>query len=180
MGTRQMDFTNRDKVLFAITAWVIGTISSLPPILATSARAAEPKPMVMFVQIADELRVDTTAQTLRLVKVGKQTIYFADRPKRIAGHIRMLDYLKEWKSKAGADNFQNDPPNATISVFEAGKAANTLAVVTISNPKVEGADLVYNYRIIEGILPARGGATSVFIDWIEFSPGNGSGLIPWD
>ena len=105
---------------------------------------------------------------------------FADRPERIAGHIRMVDYLKEWTSKAGSDNFHNNPPNATVSVFEPGNATNTLAVVTISNPKVEGADLVYNYGIIGGTLPAAGGATSLFIDWIGIDRGNGSGLIPWD
>ena len=78
----------------------------------------------------------------------------------------MVDYLNEWTSKAGADNFHNDPPYATVSVFEPGKATDTVAVVTITNPKVDGADLTYNYRIIGGTLPAAGGATSLFIDWI--------------
>jgi len=111
-------------------------------------------------------------------RLGRQP--FADRPERIAGHIKMVDYLNEWTSKAGADNFHNDPPNATVSVFEPGKATDTVAVVTITNPKVDGADLTYNYRIIGGTLPAAGGATSLFIDWIGLSRGNGGGLIPWD
>jgi len=67
-----------------------------------------------------------------------------------------------------------------VTHFASDKATNALAVVTISNPKVEGADLVYNYRIIGGALPPSGGATSLFIDWIGLSPGNGAGLIPWD
>jgi hypothetical protein len=162
----------------AAAAVVTAVASSLPVVLAEGQSAA--KPMLMFVQIADDLKVDPAAQTLRLVKVGQQTIYFADRPERIAGHVKMADYLTEWTLKAGSDNFHNNPPNATLSVFEPGQPADTVAVVTISNPKVEGADLVYNYKIIEGNLPTSGGATSLFIDWIGVSAGFGYRDIPWD
>src|SRR5271166_317325 len=69
--------------------------------MAGSASAEEPKPMLMFVQIANDVRVDSASQTLRLVNVGQQTLYFADRPERIAGHLKMTDFLAEWTSKAG-------------------------------------------------------------------------------
>jgi hypothetical protein len=59
-----------------------------------------------------------------------------------------------------------DPPNAALSVYEPGKANNTLVVVKITNPVVDGADLIYSYKIIQGTMPASGGATSLFIDWI--------------
>ena len=72
--------------------------------------------------------------------------------------------MAEWTSKAGADNFANDPPNATLSVYEPGQPNNSVAVVEISNPKVEGSDLVYTYKLIEGTMPKNGGATSLFID----------------
>jgi len=62
-----------------------------------------------------------------------------------------------------------------LSVFEPGKPNDILAVVKISNPKVEGPDLVYNYKLIEGTLPAMGGATSLFIDWIGRDGGAGLG-----
>ncbi len=142
----------------AISAAALGTVAGLGLSLgfAGTARADEPKPMLMFVQIADDLKIDAAARTLRLVKVGQQTLYFADRPERIAGHVKMADFLMEWTSKAGPDNFHNDPPNATLSVFEPGHPGNSLAVVTISNPQVEGADLVCNYKLIEGTLPAAG------------------------
>ena len=120
----------------------------------------------MFVQSAEDLKVDPAASTFRLVKVNQQTLYFSDRPVRIAGHIKMADYLKEWTAKAGKDNFAADPPNATLSVYEPGQPENTLVVVKITNPKVDGADLVYTYKIIDGKMPAGGGATTLFIDWI--------------
>lgn len=152
---------------------------TLPLILAsvapTFAAAEEAKPQLMFVQTADKVEVDTAAQTLRLVDVGPQTLYFADRPERIAGHIKMDAFMEEWTSKAGADNFGEDPPNATLSVYEPGNDNNTITVVEISNPKVEGSDLVYTYKVIEGTLPAGGEATSLFIDWIGVGGGVGFG-----
>jgi len=137
------------------------------------ARAADqPKVQLMFVQTADDFRAD--AKTLRLVNVGKQTLYFSDRPVRIAGHIAMPDYFKEWTAAAGADNFSKDPPNATLSVYEPGMKENALTVVEISHPVVDGNDLVYNYKLIEGKMPKAGGAAALFIDWI--GPGGGVGV----
>ena len=46
----------------------------------------------------------------------------------------------------------------------------------ISNPKVDGSDLVYSYKLIGGALPAGGGATSLFIDWIGVGGGVGFGF----
>jgi len=105
----------------------------------------------MFVQTADDFKAD--GQTLRLVNVGRQTLYFSDRPVRIAGHLTMPAYLDEWKAGAGPDNFASDPPNATLSVYESGSHDNTLAVVEISQPVIEGNDLVYSYKLIEGTMP---------------------------
>jgi hypothetical protein len=96
----------------------------------------------MFVQIADDVKVDMAAKTFRLVNVNQQTLYFTDRPIRIAGHIKMADYLKEWTAKAGKDNFGADPPNAVLSIYESGQADNTTAVVEITHPKIDGADLI--------------------------------------
>jgi hypothetical protein len=129
----------------------------------------------MFVQVAEDLKVDPAAKTLRLVRVSQQTLYFSDRPARIAGHFKMADYLKEWTAKAGQDNFGANPPNATLSVYEPGQRDNTLAVVEITQPRIEGADLVYNYKLIDGKLPAGGGPTSLFIDWIGVGGGVGVG-----
>jgi hypothetical protein len=138
------------------------------------ARAAESKVQLMFVQTADDLRAD--GKTLRLVNVGRQTLFFSDRPVRLAGHLTMPAYLDEWKKGASANNFAADPPNATLSVFEPGHDENTLAVVEISQPVVDGNDLVYSYKLIEGKMPKAGGATALFIDWIGVGGGVGPGF----
>jgi OmpA family len=128
---------------------------------------------LMYVQSAEDLRVDAAKSTLRLVKVNPQTLYFSDRPQRIAGNIKMSDYLKTWKE--GRDNFGADPPNATLSIYEPGRTEPTLVVVTRKKPNVDGADLLYTYKIVEGTMPAGGGTTSVFIDWYGVGGGVGPG-----
>jgi hypothetical protein len=142
---------------------------------STTSTASSGAPQLMFVHSAEDLQVDPAAGTFRLVKVSQQTLYFSDRPQRLAGHLTMADYLKEWTSAAGKDNFGADPPNAALSVYEPGQADNTLVVIKITNPVVDGADLIYSYKIIKGTMPARGGATSLFIDWIGVGGGVGRG-----
>jgi hypothetical protein len=151
-----------------------GAALSLVACATTTKTSSEAQ--LMFVQIAEDLKVDAAAKTLRLVKVNQQTLYFSDRPVRIAGHLKMADYLKEWTAKAGKDNFSADPPNAALSVYEPGQADNTLVIVKITNPVVEGADLIYSYSLIDGTMPASGGATSLFIDAIGAGGGVGAGF----
>ncbi len=137
-------------------------------------RAEEEKVQLMFVQTAEDLKADD--KTLRLVNVGQQTLYFSDRPVRIAGHMKMPAYMDEWKAGAGANDFASDPPNATLSVYEPGKKENTLTVVEISHPVIDGNDLVYSYQLIEGPVPKTGGATALFIDWVGVGGGVGPGF----
>ena len=120
--------------------------------------------------------MDPTAKTIRLVNVNQQTLYFTDRPNRIAGHVKMDAYLEEWTAQAGKDNFGADPPNAVLSVYEPGQSDNTTAVVEINQPQIAGSDLIYSYSPITGRLPAAGGMTSLFIDWIGVGGGVGRGF----
>jgi hypothetical protein len=158
------------RVVFALAAVMLSMAAC-----ATTSSTFSEAPQLMFVQISEDLKVDPAKSTIRLVKVDQQTLYFSDRPQRIAGHLKMADYLKEWTAKAGKDNFGANPPNATLSVYEAGQADNTVVVVKITNPVVDGGDLIYSYKIINGTMPASGGATSLFIDWIGVGGGVGFG-----
>jgi hypothetical protein len=164
---------NNLSILIALTG---ALILSLLPIGRAEERkkADESKIQLMFVQTAEDLKAD--GNTLRLVDVGQQTLYFSDRPVRIAGHLTMPAYLDEWKAGEGPDNFGSDPPNATLSVYESGRHENTLAVIKISHPVINGKDLVYNYKLIEGTMPKAGGATALFIDWIGVGGGVGPGF----
>jgi len=134
--------------------------------------AAENKPLivpVLFVQSAEAVTFDEG--TLTLMGVSPMTIFFSDRPVRIAGHFNTQDeFVPLWDE--GKDSFLKDPPNATVSIYEKGKEQLTDVVVTLSNPRLEGAELSYDYTIIGGTAPKAGGPCSVFIDIIglPFTP----------
>jgi len=170
------NFSEYDRILSRICLMLLpaAAVLSLAACATTSTTSSEAQ--LMFVQIAEDLKVDAAAKTLRLVKVNQQTLYFSDRPVRIAGHLKMADYLKEWTAKAGKDSFSADPPNAALSVYEPGQAENTLVIVKITNPVVDGADIIYSYSLIDGTMPASGGATSLFIDAIGVGGGVGAGF----
>jgi len=144
--------------------------------VSTASAATAETPQYMFVQIADDVKVDVSAKTFRLVNVNQKTLYFSDRPIRIAGHLKMDALLKEWTAKADKDDFGQDPPNGVLSVYEQGQPDNTTAMVYNTQPKIDGSDLVNNYKLIEGSLPAGGGATALFIDWIGVGGGVGLGF----
>ena len=163
--------SERSRSLSRVCLVIAAAVLAVTACATTSTTSSDAQ--LMFVQSAEDLKVDPAKGSFRLVKVNQQTLYFSDRPKRIAGHLKMADYLKTWKE--GRDNFGADPPNATLSVYEPGQAEQTLVVVTISNPIVDGADLLYNYKMLDGKMPASGGATSLFIDWIGVGGGVGVG-----
>ena len=160
---------NSSVAMFLMTALPVVTGSAI-------AQAAEKNPPVelMFVQTSEKMVSDD--KTLRLVNVGKQTLYFSDRPNRVAGNLTMPAYMDEWKAGAGPDDFASDPPNATLSVYEPGNPVNALVVVEISRPVVEGNDLVYNYTLIDGKMPKSGGESALFIDWVGVGGGVGPGF----
>ena len=166
--------TTRRKLIAAAALVAVAAPLTLGLASASAKEHDKEQAQLMFVQTADDLKADD--KTLRLVNVGKQVLYFSDRPVRIAGHLNMAAYMEEWTKEAGKDNFSNDPPNATLSVYEPGKVENTLAVVEISHPVMEGDDLVYNYKVIEGAMPKAGGAAALFIDWIGVGGGVGRGF----
>jgi hypothetical protein len=141
--------------------------------MATIAAQAEDQSelQLMFVQTAAGIEVDTATQTLRLKDVVPQALYFSDRPERVAGHVTMAGYLDEWTK--GKDNFGEDPTNATLSVYEPGQSENTTVVIEITQPVVDGNDITYVYKLINGEMPTSGENAALFIDWV--GPGGGVG-----
>lgn len=62
-----------------------------------------------------------------------------------------------------------DPHNATVSMYEKGREQLEDVVVKLSRPRLAGKDLTYDIKVIEGKVPQKGGACSVFIDIIGMS-----------
>lgn len=157
--------------LVAAASLAIGM--ALPPqaALAVEVPAAAPvMAQLLFVQNAHGVEVGGGGKTLTLKGLSPTTLFFSDRPVRIAGHYLTAEYLQFWK--AGPDSFLKDPPNATLSVFEKGKDELSDVVVTLRNPRVSGNDLTYDIAVISGAMPKTSGPASLFIDIIglPFTP----------
>ena len=99
---------------------------------------------------------------LTLTGVSPNSIVFADRPVRAAGHVLTAHFIKEWD--VGNDSFAKDPPNATVSVLGSGSAGVSDAVVTLKSAKLEGGNLVFEVALLEGNLDNATGPAALFID----------------
>jgi hypothetical protein len=111
---------------------------------------------------------------LTMTDVGLNSIVFADRPLRAAGHVLTKHFLKEWDE--GSDSFAKDPPNATISVLSAEGDSVEDAVVVLKSPKLEGDKLTFEVSVLEGGLSKATGPASLFIDWFAARGYGGRGF----
>jgi len=106
---------------------------------------------------------------LTLNGVSPNSITFADRPVRAAGHALTAHLLEEW---SGSETFAKDPPNATVSVLSKDASSVLDAVVVLKAPKMDGDKLTFDVEVLEGNLAGADGPASVFIDIIglPFTP----------
>ena len=99
---------------------------------------------------------------LTLKGIGPTTLYFSDRPNRITGHITSEEFFDSWGE--GDDSFASDPPNAVLSIFSEEEVNDV--VVVLQDPALVGDQMSYQVEILDGEMPAGGGASSLFIDMI--------------
>jgi hypothetical protein len=114
----------------------------------------------MFVQLASGLT--TSDRTMTLHGLGPATLFFADRPERVVGHISSAKFVNQWGE--GDNSFAEDPPNAVVSFMETGDTVPEEATIVLRDPQIAGDALSYKVDILEGTLPATAGACSLFID----------------
>ena len=99
---------------------------------------------------------------LTLTGVAPNSIVFADRPVRAAGHVMTEQFIMQWDE--GKDSFAKDPPNATVSVLGGDGSKVSDAVVTLKAPKLEGGNLTFDVVVLEGNLAGSSGPAALFID----------------
>jgi hypothetical protein len=129
---------------------------------------------MLFVQNAKDVVMKDGRLTL--IGVSPTTIFFSDRPKRIAGHMHTEDFVLEWQKGAGPESFHTDPPNATLSIFAEDHIVDV--VVELKNPRLAGGGLLYDIDVLEQDEPIPSGPVSLFIDPIgePLSPGSIAGV----
>jgi hypothetical protein len=123
----------------------------------------------LFVQSAQ--RVTSGDGEFTLHGLAPSTLMFSDRPERIVGHLTNSQFVDGWGH--GENSFLDDPPNAVLSFLEEGDEMPEDVVVTLTSPRMAGADLTYNATVLEGELPGTTGPCSLFIDPV------GRPLVPY-
>ena len=141
-------------------------------IMSAHAEKTDKTVQLLFVQNAHSVAFKDRQLTLQ--RVSPTTVFFADRPERVVGHMTTAEFVSEWTE--GQNSFAADPPNAALSIFHDDKITDV--VVTLLQPRLNGQDLVYDVRILDGDMPASGGESSLFIDPVgrPASPGSVAGV----
>jgi len=139
---------------FACVAWLAPT-----PLAHAEKSGEELTKQLYFLYVQSGNSGSFDGKRLTLDSVGS-TLFFADRPARVNGHMDTRNFLKAWGP--GADSFASDPPNATLSILESNATINT--VVELRDPKLVGTSVSYAVKVLEGQIPAKFGTASLFID----------------
>ncbi len=144
---------------------VTGTGSAQDAITAPAQKSigATKSRMVPSLAVINSGGASLAGDKLTLSDVAANSIVFADRPVRAAGHVLTKHFIQQWGD--GKDSFSKDPPNATISVFNKDGSAIQDAVVILKAPKLDGSKLTFDVDVLEGSLTGADGPASLFIDW---------------
>jgi hypothetical protein len=128
----------------------------------------------MFVQSAHAMSTNDHALTFH--GMAHSTLFFADRPDRVVGHVGTDKFIAEWDE--GENNFAIDPPNAVVAFLQDEDEVPEEVTVVLYNPQLMGDTLTYTIEILDGTLPAKAGPCSLFIDPIgrPLSPGSVAGM----
>src|SRR5271170_3475428 len=167
-----------------------GLVALVAPPLAASAQDAITAPgqktigqpsqpgkgdMIPSLAVINSRGASLQGNILTMTDVGSNSIVFADRPFRAAGHVLTKHFLKEWDE--GSDSFAKDPPNATISVLSGEGDSVEDAVVVLKSPKLDGDKLTFEVTVLEGALSKATGPASLFIDWFAARGYGGRGFV---
>ncbi|MEJ2335510.1 MAG: hypothetical protein P8Y26_07725 [Gemmatimonadales bacterium] len=151
-------------------AWLLTVVALLA---AADARAQDQEVEWLFVQTADSVTLKDGELTL--FGISPATLFFSDRPERIAGHGLTAEFVTFWQRIAD-DGFGADPPNATLAIVSNDVADDVvLTLMTpeldgstlrypVMNPELDGSMLRYPVTVLEGDEEVEGGPCSLFVD----------------
>jgi hypothetical protein len=148
---------------FITAAAIVASAAPLKTVLGQATKEPAKVADFLFVQNANSMTFDKANGKLTLKGISPVTIFFTDRPERIAGNMETRVFVPFWSE--GKDSFSKDAPNANLSILEKDRVVADI-VLTLRNPVLQGEDLAYDVKILEGDIPASGGPVSLFIDII--------------
>ena len=113
---------------------------------------------ILFVLSAPSGSVDGDTLTLERVPL---VVYFGDRPARIAGHMTVDQFVRDWDG--GVGSFADVPPNAVLSVLDATGPQDS--VIELTSAELDGDTLRFGFTVLEGSPPQGAiGPAALFID----------------
>jgi hypothetical protein len=115
------------RLLVVVLLFVAGPAFAQTPTTATTTapppgKAAVKTDMVPSLIVMNAHGAGLQGSTLTLTGVSPNSIVFADRPVRAAGHVLAEHLVEEWST----GSFARDPPNATVSVLSRDGASTEL------------------------------------------------------
>ncbi len=87
-------------------------------------------------------------------------VYFSDRPYRVAGQTSLKKFVDEWEK--GAESFQDNPPNAVLSIFNHETPRNI--VVVLKDPVLTKNTLTFKVTPYDKQKEDTFNQVSLFID----------------
>ncbi len=156
--------------------WLAGPASaqSSKPLEKSIGTPSAPSHPVPSLAVLNASGAKLDGARLVLTGVSPNTIVFADRPVRAAGHEMTSQFIMQWDQ--GKDSFEKDPPNATISVLGTKPGEIADAVVVLKSPKLDGTTLTFDVSVLEGSLSGASGPAALFIDWFAARGAYGGGV----
>jgi hypothetical protein len=150
------------RTLFIAAPALAATLAASELARAQNAPDSSKTADFLFVQTAKGMAFDKAGAKLTLVGVSPVTLFFADRPERIAGNMKTTAFVPFWST--GKDSFLSDPPNADLSILEGEQLRQV--VVVLRDPVLQGDSLIYTVKVLQGEMPSKAADVSVFIDII--------------
>src|SRR4030095_11403094 len=152
--------TRREFIATALVAPVFPLGSALAQGVKEKEQAKQAD--FLFVQTAKGMSFDKSTNKLTLDGISSSTLFFSDRPERIAGNMKTTAFVPFWGK--GKDRFLKDPPNADGSILDGDKLQQVVVVLQV--PELIGDTLGYGVKVLQGNMPAKGADGSMFIDII--------------
>ena len=153
-------FTRRKFMAAALVAPALPMASAMAQGVKENEQAKQAD--FLFVQTSKNMSFDKATSKLTLEGVSSTTLFFSDRPERIAGNMKTTSFIPFWST--GKDSFLKDPPNADVSIVEGDKLRQV--IVVLQAPELKSDNLTYTVKVLQGDMPAKGADVSVFIDII--------------
>ena len=139
------------KLVLIIAITVVCSVSAVLGItmIMESIEKENPPVSLLFVQMATSGTFTETddGHLLVLEGINEQTIYYSDRPNRVAGHMSTDELVKKWTS--GDDSFESNPPNTVMAIVEPDGTQNAITIA-LTKPvyDLEAMQMQYSVYII--------------------------------